>query len=37
MHGSLQAATRVPERAWVVLVVWAIATPIAAAINFRWE
>ena len=37
MHGSLQAASRVPTRAWVVLVVWAIVTPIVAALNFRWE
>jgi ABC-2 type transport system permease protein len=37
MHGSLQAATRVPGRAWVVLIVWAVATPVAAALNFRWE
>jgi ABC-2 type transport system permease protein len=37
MHGSLQAATSVPGRAWVVLVVWAVATPIAAGLSFRWE
>lgn len=27
----------VPGRAWVVLVVWAIAAPVAAAACFRWE
>lgn len=35
-HGSLGTAT-IPGRAWVVLAVWAVATPVAAARWFRWE
>ena len=27
----------VPARAWIVLVVWAVAAPVAAAARFRWE
>jgi len=37
---SLQAAlggTAVPGRAWLVLVVWAVLAPAAAARSFRWE
>jgi ABC-2 type transport system permease protein len=37
LHGSLAAGSRVPGRAWVVLVVWAILAPLAAAATFRWE
>jgi ABC-2 type transport system permease protein len=37
MHGTLSAAGHVPSRAWVVLAVWAVAAPVAAAITFRWE
>jgi ABC-2 type transport system permease protein len=36
----LQAATTgatAPGRAWVVLAVWAVAAPLAAALTFRWD
>jgi ABC-2 type transport system permease protein len=36
-HGALTAGASVPGRAWVVLTVWAVATPLAAAGAFRWE
>ena len=37
LHGALTAGGSVPTRAWVVLIVWAIAAPAAAATTFRWE
>jgi ABC-2 type transport system permease protein len=37
LHGSLTAGASVPGRAWVVLAVWALAAPLAAARLFRWE
>jgi ABC-2 type transport system permease protein len=37
LHGSLSAGASVPGRAWVVLAVWAVAAPVAAAATFRWE
>ncbi len=37
LHGSLSASASVPVRAWVVLLVWAIALPSVAARLFRWE
>ena len=36
LHAASTAAS-VPGRAWVVLVVWAVAAPLAAAFTFRWE
>jgi hypothetical protein len=27
----------VPAESWVVLAVWAVAAPLAAALTFRWE
>jgi ABC-2 type transport system permease protein len=36
LHAAL-ASNAVPGRAWVVLVIWAVAAPTAAAILFRWE
>ncbi len=36
LHGALGTAS-VPGRAWVVLAVWAVAAPLAAARLFRWE
>ena len=36
LHGTLGVGT-VPGRAWLVLAVWAVAAPIAAAARFRWE
>lgn len=35
-HGALGPAG-VPGRAWLVLVVWAVAAPLVAARTFRWE
>ncbi len=37
VRGSLSATGAVPGRAWVVLVAWAIAAPVAATRCFRWE
>jgi ABC-2 type transport system permease protein len=37
MHGALSAGGSVPGRAWVVLAVWAVGAPAAAAATFRWE
>ena len=37
LHGSLTSGASVPGRAWVVLVVWALAAPAVAARGFRWE
>ena len=37
LGGSLGAAGSVPGKAWLVLLVWAVAAPAAAAATFRWE
>ena len=37
LHGALTAGAGVPGRAWVVLAVWAVLAPVAAARLFRWE
>jgi ABC-2 type transport system permease protein len=37
VRGSLAAGATVPGRAWAVLVVWAIASPLLATRLFRWE
>jgi ABC-2 type transport system permease protein len=37
LHGTLSAAASVPDRAWVVLTIWAVAAPAVAAFTFRWE
>jgi ABC-2 type transport system permease protein len=37
LHAALGAGAAVPARSWVVLAVWAVATPVAAALSFRWE
>lgn len=37
VRGSLAAGTSVPTHAWVVLVAWAIASPLLAVRLFRWE
>jgi len=37
LHASLGAGTAVPTESWIVLAVWAIAAPAAAALTFRWE
>jgi ABC-2 type transport system permease protein len=36
LHAASNAAS-VPARAWLVLGVWAVAAPLAAAATFRWE
>jgi ABC-2 type transport system permease protein len=35
--GTMSTGGGVPTKAWVVLVVWAVAAPLAAARTFRWE
>ena len=37
LHGALSAGASVPGRAWAVLLAWAVAVPLAAALTFRWE
>jgi ABC-2 type transport system permease protein len=37
LRGSLDAAVAIPDRAWVVLAIWAAAAPLAATRLFRWE
>jgi ABC-2 type transport system permease protein len=37
LHASLGAGSAVPLLSWAVLAVWAVATPLAAALTFRWE
>ena len=37
LHGLLTSGGAVPGRAWLVLVVWAVAAPLLAARLFRWE
>jgi ABC-2 type transport system permease protein len=37
LHGSLTAGSQVPSLAWVVLAVWAVVAPLAAAATFKWE
>jgi len=37
LQGALSASIDIPGRAWVVLVAWAVAAPLAAAATFRWE
>jgi ABC-2 type transport system permease protein len=37
LHAALGSGSAVPAEAWIVLAVWAVATPVAAAFTFRWE
>jgi ABC-2 type transport system permease protein len=37
LHATLGTGAAVPLQAWVVLAVWAVAAPAAAALTFRWE
>jgi ABC-2 type transport system permease protein len=37
LHAGLGGGSAVPTLSWVVLAVWAVATPVAAALSFRWE
>ena len=37
LHAALGSGTVVPAESWIVLAVWAVAAPLAAALTFRWE
>ena len=37
LHATLGSGGSVPAESWVVLAVWAVAAPVAAALTFRWE
>ncbi len=37
LHAALGTGTAVPAESWIVLAVWAVAAPVAAARTFRWE
>ena len=37
LHATLGAGLAVPARSWIVLAVWAVIAPTAAALTFRWE
>jgi ABC-2 type transport system permease protein len=37
LHASLGAGSAVPVLSWVVLALWAVAAPLAAALTFKWE
>ncbi len=37
LHGATVAGGSIPGRAWLVLVVWAVLAPLAAARTFHWE
>jgi ABC-2 type transport system permease protein len=37
LHASLGTGAAVPAESWIVLAVWAVAAPLAAALTFRWE
>jgi ABC-2 type transport system permease protein len=37
LHDALGLHIAVPAWAWLVLAVWALAAPLAAAVTFRWE
>jgi ABC-2 type transport system permease protein len=37
LHATLGSGSAVPTLSWVVLAVWAVAAPAAAALSFRWE
>jgi ABC-2 type transport system permease protein len=37
LHATLGTGSAVPTLSWVVLAVWCVAAPAAAAVSFRWE
>jgi ABC-2 type transport system permease protein len=37
LHAALGTGSAVPALSWVVLAIWAVGAPAAAAISFRWE
>jgi ABC-2 type transport system permease protein len=37
LHATLGSGSAVPVESWVVLAIWAVAAPVAAALTFKWE
>jgi ABC-2 type transport system permease protein len=37
LHATLGSGGSVPAESWMVLAVWAVAAPVAAALTFKWE
>jgi ABC-2 type transport system permease protein len=37
LHAALGTGAAVPGESWVVLGIWAVATPVLASLTFRWE
>jgi ABC-2 type transport system permease protein len=37
LHATLGAGGAVPAESWLVLVIWAAAAPVLAALTFKWE
>jgi ABC-2 type transport system permease protein len=37
LHATLGTGATVPVESWVVLGIWAVATPVLASLTFRWE
>jgi ABC-2 type transport system permease protein len=37
LHATLGTGGGVPVESWVVLALWAAATPVLASLTFRWE
>jgi len=37
LHAALGTGATVPTESWIVLAIWAVATPVAAALTFRWD
>ena len=37
LRGVLGASGPAPLLSWLVLAIWAVAAPVAAALTFRWE
>jgi ABC-2 type transport system permease protein len=37
LHATLGGGSAIPTESWVVLAVWAVATPVLASLTFRWE
>jgi ABC-2 type transport system permease protein len=37
IRGALDRSLEIPNRAWIVLIVWALIAPVLAAWRFRWE
>jgi ABC-2 type transport system permease protein len=37
LHAALGSGSAIPGLSWLVLAIWAVAMPTAAALTFRWE